>query len=68
MYGNGAASDTLFVTLQLRKPAGHRRLQEAPSAKFLMHSNSMQDSTPKGGQNKLFQAEGSDKYNIKAIP
>ena len=58
------------MLMQLRKPAGHRRLQEAPSAKFLMHTNSMQNATPKysAGEDKLFRAEGADKYNIQAIP
>lgn len=50
----------LLGVLQFARRAGHRRLQEAPSAKFLMHTNSMQSSTPvfadgTEGQNKLFQ-------------
>ncbi len=61
------------VCVQAMGPAGHRRLQEAPSSKFLMHNNSvdrqMQMSRAadmKEAQSGLFNGPQSSDFNIKA--
>lgn len=62
-----------FVILKKLGPAGHARLQEAPSSKFLMHSSSMdrqaqmsRDADAKAARTELYNGPTSSDYNIKA--
>ena len=60
--------------LQTMGPGGHRRLQEAPSSKFLVHNSSMDRQVEmmkavdaKEAQNELFHGpQSSTDFNITA--
>ena len=61
------------LCVQTMGPAGHRRLQEAPSSKFLVHNSSMdrqmqmsRNADAKEAQSDLFHGPQSSDYTIKA--
>lgn len=62
-----------FVIIKVMGSGGHRRLQEAPSSKFLMHSSSMDQqmqmtraADSKEAQSGLYNGPQSSDFNIKA--
>ncbi len=68
-----ACTEALDTYLQAMGSGGHRRLQEAPSSKFLMHSSSMdqqmqmtQAADGKEAQSGLYNGPQSSDFNIKA--
>ena len=68
-----ACTHVLCMVLQVMGPDGHRRLQEAPSGKFLMHSTSMDQqmqmahaANSKEAHSGLFSGPQSSDFNIKA--